>query len=60
MVTVGETVIIAPFPSDVPLQEPEYHCQVAPVPKLPPKTPSVVPEPMQISFPDAELGAVEG
>ena len=37
MVAVGETVIIAPVPSDVPeVHEPEYHFQLPPIPKLPP------------------------
>ena len=37
MVAVGETVIDAPVPSDVPEEhEPEYHFQLPSVPKLPP------------------------
>lgn len=48
MVDVGLTVIEVPVPAGVPLHEPVYHCQEAPVPSEPPTTESVVELPVQI------------
>ena len=59
MVTVGEDVIAAPFPSVVPPHKPEYHIQPAPLPKLPPETLMVVDEPLQI-VPDEAVAKVAG
>lgn len=36
MVDAGDTGKLAPVPTNVPPQLPEYHCQVAPVPSTPP------------------------
>lgn len=44
----GLTVILAPVPSAVPPQEPVYHCQLAPVPRLPPFTVRVLDVPLQV------------
>jgi len=44
----GLTVTDAPVPTKVPPQLPEYHFQLAPVPKLPPLTDSVVLPPLQM------------
>lgn len=40
--------MLAPEPTDVPPQLPEYHCQLAAVPRLPPFTDKVVFPPEQI------------
>ncbi len=42
VVAVGDTVMLAPVPADVPPHEDVYHFQLAPVPRLPPLTDSVV------------------
>ena len=41
MVIVGLTIIVLPFPSNVPPQEPLYQYQSAPVPNNPPVIPRV-------------------
>lgn len=41
MVTAGVTVILLPVPTSVPLHEPSYQFQSAPVPRDPPETVSV-------------------
>jgi hypothetical protein len=43
----GLTEILLPVPIDVPLQEPLYHFQLAPLPNAPPLTLKVVEEPLQ-------------
>jgi hypothetical protein len=48
VVAVGDTVMLAPVPADVPPHDDVYHFQLAPVPKLPPLTDSVVFLPRQI------------
>jgi hypothetical protein len=59
-VLVGETAIVAPVPTKVPPQLPEYQVQAAPVPNDPPVTDNVV-EPLQIGFmlADALVGSVD-
>ena len=54
-------MIEGPVPAVVPPQEPVYHFQEAPVPKLPPFTLSMVDPPGQKSLAEAEAeeGAVE-
>ena len=49
------------MPTEVPPHEPLYHCQLAPVPRLPPETDKVVELPEHIAVGDAEAdeGAVE-
>jgi hypothetical protein len=42
IVFAGATEILAPVPIEVPEHEPLYHFQLAPAPKLPPVTESVV------------------
>ena len=60
MFEVGETVTDDPVPTDVPPQLPEYHFQLAPVPRAPPETDSVVELPLQIVVVPVILdGAVE-
>lgn len=60
----GLTVIELPVPAAVPVQLPENHCQVAPVPRLPPFTVKLVVEPEQtvaleaLIDAGAELGAL--
>jgi hypothetical protein len=48
VVAVGDTVMLAPVPADVPPHDDVYHLQLAPVPRLPPLTDSVVFLPRQI------------
>ena len=48
VVAVGDTVMLAPVPADVPPHDDVYHLQLAPVPRLPPLTDSVVFFPRQI------------
>ena len=48
VVAAGATVTLLPVPTDVPPQLPLYHFQLAPAPKLPPLTLSVVFLPRQI------------
>ncbi len=48
VVEAGETVTLLPVPTDVPPQLPLYHFQLAPAPRLPPLTLSVVFLPRQI------------
>lgn len=48
VVPAGLTVRVAPVPAGVPLQEPVNHSQVAPVPKEPPVTESVLTVPKQV------------
>jgi hypothetical protein len=48
VVAVGDTVMLAPVPADVPPHDDVYHFQLAPVPRLPPLTDSVVFLPLQI------------
>jgi hypothetical protein len=56
---VGDTVIEFPLPAEVPPQDTEYHCAVAPVPALPPVNVNVVDEPEQIvEVPVIPVGAV--
>ncbi len=57
----GETLNVAPDPTDPTPQLEEYHCQAAPVPSAPPATLNVVELPEQIGFTDAEalVAAVE-
>ena len=50
MAAPGETEIDTPLPTNTPPQLPEYHCQLAPLPKEPPTTESVVELPAQIGF----------
>ena len=62
MVAVGETVIVAPEPSDVPeVHEPEYQFQLPPVPKLPPLIVRTeeFPEHTDDGLDDAEIAPVE-
>lgn len=57
---VGETVIEFPVPAEVPPQDPENHCAVAPAPGEPPTNVSVVLLPEQTAFtPEILVGAVE-
>ena len=57
---VGETVIEFPLPAEAPPQLVVYHCQVAPVPKLPPITLSVVLCPLHmVDVPEIEVAATE-
>jgi len=44
----GLTVILGPFPAEVPPQEPVNHSQTAPVPSEPPDTVSVLFVPKQV------------
>jgi hypothetical protein len=56
---VGDTVIEAPEPAEVPPHEPVNHCAVAPVPAEPPLRVKVVPEPLQtVLVPVMLVGAV--
>ena len=58
---VGVTETDGPLPTAVPPQLPLYHCQLAPVPNVPPTTESVVEPPSQIVVvPDIEEAATEG
>ena len=52
---------VEPEPTLTPPHDHAYHTQLAPVPKLPPVTPSTVDEPEQINvgLPVAEVAAVE-
>ena len=53
---------VVPLPADVPPQETVYHCQVAPVPSVPPVSVNVIAVPGQTvneGFPVTEVGAVE-
>jgi hypothetical protein len=58
---VGETEMLAPLPTGVPPQLPEYHSHEAPVPSVPPVTLSVEELPAHISACTAEapVGASE-
>ena len=62
VVKAGATFIISPVPIADPPQLPEYHFQLAPDPKEPPETLSVVVSPWQISdlLAEADVGASEG
>ena len=61
VVVAGETITLFPAPSNVPPQEPLYHCVVAPVPAVPPTNVKVVESPLQIVVvPDMLVGATEG
>ena len=62
MVIDGVTVIDVPFPAEVPPHETVYHCQVAPVPKLPPDKVNVegTPEQTATGFAVAEDAATDG
>lgn len=54
----GLTVIELPVPAAVPVQLPENHCQVAPVPRLPPFTVKVLLEPEHsVLLPEADTEA---
>ncbi len=44
----GSTTILTPVPAEIPPHEPVNHCQLAPVPKLPPVTVSVFAIPLQV------------
>jgi hypothetical protein len=56
----GETTMLLPLPSNVPPQESEYHCAVAPVPAEPPFKVNVVLSPEQIiDEPLILIGAIE-
>ena len=56
MVVVGDMVILLPVPAVVPPQFPLYHFQLAPAPRVPPTTDSVVLLPRQIvEVPDIEV-----
>ncbi len=44
----GSTIILVPEPAGVPPHEPVYHCQFAPVPKLPPTTDNVFEVPLHV------------
>jgi hypothetical protein len=60
VVAVGDTVMLAPVPADVPPHDDVYHFQLAPVPRLPPFTDSVVFLPRQIVLvPLIEVAATE-
>jgi hypothetical protein len=60
VVAVGDTVMLAPVPADVPPHDDVYHLQLAPVPKLPPFTESVVFLPRQIVLvPVIEIAGAE-
>jgi hypothetical protein len=61
VVTAGDTARDVPDPTDVPPQLPVYHCQVAPVPRVPPVMESVVAPPAQVGFTlaDALVAATE-
>ena len=61
MVADGETVIDAPVPTTVPLHDPLYQFQLAPVPSDPPATLSVVLPPVQMvgDAAEADVAAVE-
>lgn len=48
MADVGLTLIELPVPAGVPVQLPVNHCQLAPLPRLPPVTFNVVLLPEQI------------
>jgi hypothetical protein len=48
VVDVGDTVILVPVPAVVPAQFTLYHFQLAPVPRFPPLTLSVVLLPRQM------------
>ena len=62
MVEPGDTTILEPDPTDVPPQLPEYHSQVAAVPRLPPLTVKVVlpPEHKVLAIALIDVGATEG
>jgi hypothetical protein len=45
---LGETVMLDPVPANVPPHDVVYHLQLAPAPRLPPPTESVVLLPRQI------------
>lgn len=60
VVLVGETLIVAPVPSNVPPQEPEYHFHDAPVPKDPPTFDKVIAPPQDgLGLAVAEVGAMD-
>ena len=61
MFAVGERNNELPEPSNVPLQLPEYHCQEAPVPKVPFFTAKLVGLPEQKTFglATADVGFVD-
>ena len=53
--------MLVPLPTDVPPQLPEYHCQAAPVPRVPPVNDKVEDEPEHMVEGKAEtaVGATE-
>lgn len=53
--TAGDTTTEGPLPINVPPHEPEYHCQLAPVPSDPPTSVSVVDWLGQVGLTDAEI-----
>ena len=61
VLVVGDTEMVAPVPTSVPPQLPEYQVQAAPEPKEPPETDRVValPEQTGLILADALVGAVE-
>ena len=60
VVNPGINTCVAPEARKEPLQEPVYHFQIAPVPKIPPAIVRLVLFPGQIGeVPDAEVAAVE-
>ena len=61
VLAVGETDSVAPEPTRVPPQDPVYHFQLAPVPREPPATLSVVAPPHVVAgLALADVGATEG
>ena len=61
VVTVGLTVMEEPLPAEGPPQEPENHCQDAPVPNVPPEIDKVDGELAQteVGLDEAELAGSE-
>jgi hypothetical protein len=62
VVASGVNVIDVPFPTEVPpMQEPEYHCQVDEVPKVPPVNVNIVDIPGQTASgkPSAEMAETD-
>lgn len=61
VLAVGDTESVAPEPTRVPPQDPVYHFQLAPVPRDPPATLSVVAPPQVVAgLALAEVGATDG
>ena len=57
---VGEITKAVPLPSDVPPHEVEYHCQIAPVPAVPPDSVRVIDVPVQTvkeELPETDVAA---